>query len=537
MSQRSMTLKAHDGGPPGKRTRAARRQAVSKIRRVDSMDSVVDRLEDASLEDSPNQTWSRNTSDDEEIVYADGLEPDEIEEEDDETPLESSTKPVVASSSSSRRQSGRGPKPTSNGMYSNRSSASSTPRKMKHKKKRRSCVYKKSSGTASKQNRAKTLSKDLSEIVSLRVDGRALPGRETEFHQIRAKLSTAIKTGQGLCLYLSGVPGTGKTATVREVIGSLQQDKVPDFDYVEINGMKLSDPSQVYPLLWRHLDSADRLASPSAALKHLKKRFDATSPRPVVVLLDELDALLQKKQSMLYHFFEWTGLESAKLIVIAIANTMDLPERLLSNRISSRMGLNRLNFSPYLFGQLEAIIKHRLAPYKSWFHEDALELCARKVSSVSGDARRAIAFATRAVDFIKAQSKHRGNPAGPAPASIDMRTMQSILNSAFTGTPVWALGSCTPLQMLMLEAISMAWRQQLTHFDGQFYNVCSLFAQKCRNKRMDVPGMAEMKGLLWQLTRAGLIRMEPWNDVIQIDTKLVMLYTEEDLTLALKSEE
>lgn len=51
-------------------------------------------------------------------------------------------------------------------------------------------------------------------------------------------------------MYISGVPGTGKTATVHEVIRCLQQaaqaNDVPPFQYIEVNGMKLTEPHQVY---------------------------------------------------------------------------------------------------------------------------------------------------------------------------------------------------------------------------------------------------------------------------------------------------
>lgn len=52
------------------------------------------------------------------------------------------------------------------------------------------------------------------------------------------------------CMYVSGVPGTGKTATVHEVMRCLQQaadvDQIPSFNFVEINGMKMTDPHQAY---------------------------------------------------------------------------------------------------------------------------------------------------------------------------------------------------------------------------------------------------------------------------------------------------
>ena len=52
-------------------------------------------------------------------------------------------------------------------------------------------------------------------------------------------------------MYISGVPGTGKTATVHEVIRSIQevQDDLPEFSFVEINGMKLTEPAQAYSTL------------------------------------------------------------------------------------------------------------------------------------------------------------------------------------------------------------------------------------------------------------------------------------------------
>lgn len=51
-------------------------------------------------------------------------------------------------------------------------------------------------------------------------------------------------------MYISGVPGTGKTATVKQAISQLQQavegGELPEFNFVEINGFKLTDPKQAY---------------------------------------------------------------------------------------------------------------------------------------------------------------------------------------------------------------------------------------------------------------------------------------------------
>lgn len=56
-------------------------------------------------------------------------------------------------------------------------------------------------------------------------------------------------------MYISGVPGTGKTATVHEVIRLLndmrEQGAVPGFKFYEINGMKVTQPNQVYVMFYK----------------------------------------------------------------------------------------------------------------------------------------------------------------------------------------------------------------------------------------------------------------------------------------------
>lgn len=54
--------------------------------------------------------------------------------------------------------------------------------------------------------------------------------------------------------------------------------------------------------------------------------------------MDELDQLVTTKQDVVYNFFNWPTLVGSKLVVLAVANTMDLPERVMSGRVRSRLG-------------------------------------------------------------------------------------------------------------------------------------------------------------------------------------------------------
>lgn len=58
-------------------------------------------------------------------------------------------------------------------------------------------------------------------------------------------------------------------------------------------------------------------------------------------MVDELDLLVTRNQRILYHFFEWPNRERSRLVVLAVANTMDLPERVMESKVSSRLGKGR----------------------------------------------------------------------------------------------------------------------------------------------------------------------------------------------------
>lgn len=77
--------------------------------------------------------------------------------------------------------------------------------------------------------------------------------RSNEFCQILHFIKDALLEGVGGCMYIAGVPGTGKTATVLKVIrylstnaSKLCDQELPPFKFIEVNGLKLTDPQQFY---------------------------------------------------------------------------------------------------------------------------------------------------------------------------------------------------------------------------------------------------------------------------------------------------
>ena len=71
--------------------------------------------------------------------------------------------------------------------------------------------------------------------------------------------------------------------------------------------------------------------------RHFNSAGDKRRRTTTVLLADELDLLWTRKQTVLYNLFDWPSRQHAKLVVLAVANTMDLPERVMMNRVASRL--------------------------------------------------------------------------------------------------------------------------------------------------------------------------------------------------------
>jgi len=88
-------------------------------------------------------------------------------------------------------------------------------------------------------------------------------------------------------IYISGIPGTGKTATVNEIVKclkrSVEKGKLDYFDFVEINGMKLSEPRQAYVQILKQLSG--KVLTWEQAYNMLEKKFNNKAKRPMTLLL------------------------------------------------------------------------------------------------------------------------------------------------------------------------------------------------------------------------------------------------------------
>ncbi|KAE8037143.1 hypothetical protein FH972_009762 [Carpinus fangiana] len=290
------------------------------------------------------------------------------------------------------------------------------------------------------------------------------PCRNKEMEEITAFIKGAICDDQclGRCLYIHGVPGTGKTMSVLGVMRNLRSEVdtggVRPYCFVEINGLKLASPESIYRVIYEAL-SGHRV-SWKKALHLLNERFSdgkkigKEDDRPCILLIDELDLLVTRNQSVLYNILDWPTKPHSKLIVIGIANTMDLPEKLLP-RISSRMGIQRLCFGPYNYQQLQEIILSRLRGIDA-FEKQAIEFASRKVAAISGDARRALEICRRAAeikDYNIKKLKSTTNSVPSGKSLVSMAEVEAAIQEMFQAPHIQIMKSCSKLSKIFLTAM------------------------------------------------------------------------------------
>lgn len=243
--------------------------------------------------------------------------------------------------------------------------------------------------------------------------------------------------------------------------------------------MKITDPAQSFTILWEFISG--HRASAKQALSSLETHFKTPSPNrdTCVVLVDELDQLVTKKQEVIYNFFNWPNQPHSRLIVLAIANTMDLPERELSNKINSRLGSNRINFTPYDKNQLIEILTNRLeglqsnSPNNGVFGKDAIGLVASKVAGVTGDARRALDICRRAVEKVEAENMAR-TAEGKEPRLVNAGDIVAVHKEMTSSGLLLYVKRAGLHQRLMLIALSKAIRKLGVADEVEFGDVSNL---------------------------------------------------------------
>lgn len=237
-----------------------------------------------------------------------------------------------------------------------------------------------------------------------------LVGRDNERRELASFVEQSLSSKSAGCLYLSGPPGTGKSALVDEVC-----EQYRDADNVKlsvVNCMSVRNAKDLSQKLAEDLGLKE-----DAGFDYLRSCFvrgKARDSQKYLVILDEVDRLVDLDLDLLYSLFEWSMQASSRLILLGIANALDLTDRFLPRLKGRNLKPELLPFMPYTAAQIAEVLTTKLKSLSPsdlqslpFLHPAAIQFCAKKVASQTGDLRKSFDICRRAIDLVEQETRER----------------------------------------------------------------------------------------------------------------------------------
>ena len=269
----------------------------------------------------------------------------------------------------------------------------------------------------------------------------ALYGRDNERKELESFISIRTKSKKSGCIYISGPPGTGKSAFVNEVCQSESSDGSVKTGY--INCMSVKNATDLYrTLLEEFVDITEILEGEE--MEALKELF-MQRKTSYLVTLDEVDHLLELDIDLLYNIFEWSLQKLSGLVLVGIANALDFTDRFLPRLKARGLKPHLLPFLPYTAAQISSVITSKLKALLPtgneqlpFIHPTAIMFLSKKVASQSGDLRKAFDICRRAIDLIEADTRdqHSKKASEITPSPTPSPTKTPLVENINLSSPV-----------------------------------------------------------------------------------------------------
>jgi cell division control protein 6 len=226
--------------------------------------------------------------------------------------------------------------------------------------------------------------------------------RENQMRELAFQIQPGMRGGRPLNSICKGLPGTGKTTSVRKLfseIGEATKKLVPVYVNCQIDNTKFAIFSQIYRRLTGHL--------PPASGTSFKQLFDAISRILVkdgivlLVALDDANYLLYENEinKVLYTLLRaHEAYEGVRIGVIMIISDLDVDlKKAVDARVSSVFCPTEIYFPPYEQPEIMEIMHARVMQglYPGILSEEMLSLVVDQTQK-SGDLRVGIDLLKRA---------------------------------------------------------------------------------------------------------------------------------------------
>ncbi|NXC69972.1 ORC1 protein, partial [Anhinga anhinga] len=229
----------------------------------------------------------------------------------------------------------------------------------------------------------------------------------------------------------------------------------------------------------------------------------------------QLDLLWTRKQNVMYNLFDWPTQKHSKLIILAIANTMDLPERIMMNRVASRL-VCPSSFVAMLENEnrLNIVCSQNCHAYF-------------QVAALSGDARRCLDICRRATEICEFASRKR------TPEIVRMTHITEALDEMFSSPYINAIRNASWHEQIFLKAILAEFRRVGVE-EATVQQIYHQHVALCRIEGMQSPTISEIMAVCSRLGACRLLLVESSNKYLHMRVRLNI--SQDDVMYALKDE-
>lgn len=288
--------------------------------------------------------------------------------------------------------------------------------------------------------------------------------RQVQHDKIMHFLNNNIENHQSNSLYITGPPGTGKTAQLdaitknkfltiplslsnhkdhnRKISNSFEKNNLLNTQYFElpngktetvnistINCIAIKDPTSIFTKIYESFATEEMVLNKTSVktMADLQKFMESYSNQTTfVIILDEMDKLVRTSISdthatrIIFELFLLARLPTINFLLIGVANSLDMKDKFLS-RLNLRQDLlpSTIVFNPYTSEEMYQIITDKINTVEPCvFNPVAIRFAAKKCSGNTGDLRRLLDVLRHSIEIVELESV----------ASIKRKGLKSINN-------------------------------------------------------------------------------------------------------------
>lgn len=225
--------------------------------------------------------------------------------------------------------------------------------------------------------------------------------RDHQIGEIVDIIAPSLNKDKPSNILIIGQTGTGKTAVVNFVGHELEKADIESNNcrYIYVNCEVIDTPYSILYNISNQIITDPNKKIPFTGWS-LEKIFNELAKyiddedRIFIIVLDEIDMSFKKNGDDIFYYLTTINemLKKSRVSIIGITNNSTFAEKLLSPRIKSRLGEEKIIFPPYTPEQLIDILKNRAeqAFYPDVLDNSVIPYCAAISAQGSGDARKAL---------------------------------------------------------------------------------------------------------------------------------------------------